>query len=378
MKALNLLTLTTGIVLLAIAAGCGGRDGGGSASDGAIVDDLAKAVTRPGAAFHVNVTFASGAQAQASNLTGEIWISSDGKASRFELGNEAGGLDRISITVGGMVSAYTLGLVQTFPANESGRVSDPALHALSYLRTLSFAPIIEQESGTLDGQPVLIVEGKGLGDADGDAGCALSMRVFVEADSLLPLKEEEVADCGSGPVVEQVITYEDVEFLPVQSLPPGTFDPDTLRDQALASQLSRAKQFGFPVHSLGQSQGLELMHIEIQKAAVTGQPLVTFLYSPPQFSDQPSLGPLTIAQGHSGAFLARTCDSPSTPKAVTLDDGTKAELCTGVSRSLSFTRAGSAVYIAATSIGDGQGNETNPFNSEDPLISVANSIELIP
>ncbi len=112
-------------------------------------------------------------------------------------------LDR-GLTIPGAVDKWSCG-----PANPDGRVSDPALHALSYLRTLSFAPAIEQESGTLGRQPVLIVEGKGLAAADVDTGCVLSRRVFLKADSLLLLKEEEVADCRSGPVLEQVITYEE-------------------------------------------------------------------------------------------------------------------------------------------------------------------------
>ena len=388
------------IAVLVLAAACGGD--GKSLSTGAedidrmlhqgdtqaLVAAAVAAVSQPGKVFHVRHEQVMAGKEEPSSRA-EVWVYADGQAARAEAYGR-GGLESVKVIHGEEAAVESEGHIrrETLGPGETG---NPAVQALPYMWALGHPAVVFRE-GELNALPVLVGSAYAVTNEDDAWWCSV-IHVYLDKTSLLPLEERHyegsvVTEPGGeypGCVetaerkLEFARMYSGAEFVNAAELPQEFFSLDAIGATAMSLRLEAAKKVGFPVYWLGE-QGpgdLQLQDIKVIDSA-TEPARVGLVYSAPLTGRPEPQTLVVLTEGPRHTPLPHEeCSLPSTARKVTVE-GRQAVLCVGVSRSLRVVFDETKVLVLATAIGDGQGNELNPYNSDEGILQLAERLEPVP
>ena len=374
--------MASAVVIGFAAAACGG--GSDHALEGVdeteVFDRLVEGVAGSDQVFHVTQLFERVEPPFVGGTTlpiEEIWLSAGGTTARSV--TERDGQAYAAVYADDASHHYNLGDVFELPLIPKGAFDESGLYALRYLAELSRFENLTWRTSRLNGEEALEITGdRGFTDSS-DRECRDEARLYVVPDSLFPLQLGSHTVCGDRIEEEKLFLYTEPGFVDHDSLPGDWFEAKNLREQVLNSQIEKAKAVGFSVYIPDPtgSSGAALRHLwlrgEEDGFESTG---VEMHLVPPDEADKPFIDlPYLLAMHQRAADDSDFDLCPDARDIVALEDGATAVMCVGPTRTIFFQKGSTEIAIFTTELG---ALGPNPYDDDDALIAIANSLVPVP
>lgn len=371
--------------MLAIAAACAPEH---EIEEVELVGQVIEAVRPAGSILHMEGRAGESDWIDEKPHTFEIWLDGDGDRFRTEYRREWVGGSALSVTVGveweftSYASDANDIFKQSITAEYQARLKDPAVFAVGYLWSLAMADewrVLEEKSE--DGRTILVIEARGIEGLDVDPGSVSVLEL--DKDTLWPVRQSDRIISPEGEIREGSLSLFDVvELLSPKDVPDELFSPEAVESLyvTMEEKLEQARAQGFALYWLGE-----------QYVTIPDEPALV-LYDVALMESAPRRVVVSYRPEEAWVSWVLIYEGSEswTPKAASWAAGgysSRDVVVRGVAgvlhvsqnpsgfpfHSLVFRLGGTTIELTtAPGIKDGQ--EMNPFNNPEALLSLAEAL----